>query len=248
MSKRAAGGRVIAVFDNRGSTSAGRWAFTLIELLVVVSIIALLLALLLPGHRRARMQARIVVAHADLRNISVALDAYALDNRDALPPARSGCGARVNYQLPVELATDQYLPRSPGSVPQAQLQDVFNPKHTYKYRAPGPIWFNGSFFDDPESTWRPRANIWVPDDFPHCRSEVGRYYANRTGEPPSPATYAVWSVGPNPRSAKLPRHEGSDQVDESKLPLPQRFWLMNSGDTGLITYFRCRTGVVRTSP
>jgi len=225
-----------------------RAAFTLVELLVVVAIVALLLAMLLPSHRRVRVQARVVVAHADLRNICVALDAYAMDNRDRWPPTRSGCGTNVNYQLPVELAGDRYLPRSPSRIPQAHMPDVFDSTHTYKYRAPGPVWFNGSFFDFPDSTWRPRAKIWVPEDFPQCRDEEGRYFANRTGEPPSPATYAVWSVGPDPWSAKFPRYEGSDQIDESRFPLPQGFWLMHGGDTGLITHFRCRNSIVRTSP
>jgi prepilin-type N-terminal cleavage/methylation domain-containing protein len=228
--------------------------FTLLELLVVVAVIALLLAILLPAQRYARVKARVVKAHSDLRQICLALDAYAMDNDDDLPPTRSACGADITYQLPVELAEQAYLPRSESRIPQAELQDVFDPGapdgpvHTYRYRAPGAIWFNGVFFDFPDSTWRLRAKIWVPDDFPRCESPEGRFYANRSFEPPSPAVYAVWSVGPDPESAKLPRVEGTDEIDTAKFPLPRRFWLHDSGDTGLITHFRSREGHTHASP
>jgi len=74
-----------------GRRACGCPAFTLLELLVVVAIVALLLALLLPAHAHARKKARIIIAHSDLRQICLALDAYAMDNGDALPlvPARA---------------------------------------------------------------------------------------------------------------------------------------------------------------
>lgn len=223
-------------------------AFTLIELLVVVSIIGLLIALVAPAQRKARMQARMVRVHADLRQISMSLDVYALDNRGKLPPTRSACGTDVNYQLPVELANDGYLPPSPSRIPQANFMDLFRPGQTYRYRAPGPIWFNGSFFDFPDSTWRPRAKIWVPDDFPRCLSVEGQYYANRSYEPPSPIRYAIWSIGPNPESPKFPRYDGFPGIDEAKLPLLKSSWLKNCADTGLITHFSDRKGLVYMSP
>jgi len=231
-----------------GNPPARRAGFTLIELLVVVAIISLLIAIILPSQRNARQQARIVRAHADLRQITIALEGYALDNRSKFPPTRSACGTDVNYQLPVELAEEKYLPVSPSKIPQAHFLDIFQPEHTYKYRAPGPIWFNGSLFDFPDSEWRPRAKIWVPKDLPHCKSPEGQYYANRDGEPRSPVDYAVWSVGPRPDSPKFPRFEGSESIDESRFPLPRAFWLARSGDTGLITHFRTHTGLIHMSP
>jgi prepilin-type N-terminal cleavage/methylation domain-containing protein len=219
-------------------------AFTLIELLVVVSVIALLIAILLPSLQRARMQARIVRVHADLHQICVALESYMMDNRNRVPPTRCGCGTDVNFQLPVELAVSRYLPKKSASIPQADFPDFFDPTRTYRYRAPGPLWLNGSFFDAPN----PRAFIWVPDDFPRCQSDEGQYEYARNDDPPSAVTFAVWSIGPDARCRKFPRVDGSDDVDATRFPLPRRYWLKNSGDTGLITHFRDRHGVNHASP
>lgn len=225
-----------------------RPAFTLIELLVVIGIIGLLMAVLLPALGRARQQSMVVRAHAELRQISIALHAYALDNRDQLPPARCACGTNVNYQLPIELAEGRYLPESPSKIPQSHVPDVFAPQDSYKYRAPGPIYQNGTFFDFPSVSWRPRARIWVPGDFPRCAGEAGRWYAARDNEPNSPVRYAVWSVGPNPASSKFPRQEGSDDIDDSLFPLPRRFWLMDRADEGLIVHYQDARGLTYMWP
>lgn len=67
--------------------SARARAFTLIELLVVISIIALLIAILLPAVRRARESARNVVCLSGLRQIGIAVAQYTEANGQFLPPA-----------------------------------------------------------------------------------------------------------------------------------------------------------------
>ena len=57
-----------------------RRAFTLIELLVVVSIIALLIAILLPALSKARESAKTVVCQSNIRSIGQAEHAYAPDH------------------------------------------------------------------------------------------------------------------------------------------------------------------------
>jgi prepilin-type processing-associated H-X9-DG protein len=59
----------------------------LVELLVVISIIALLLAMLLPSFKRAREQARGVTCLSNLRQIAVAAHSYANSHRDRYPIA-----------------------------------------------------------------------------------------------------------------------------------------------------------------
>lgn len=58
---------------------AGRRAFTLIELLVVISIIALLIAILLPALSAARRTAELASCANNLRQLSVANSTYAID-------------------------------------------------------------------------------------------------------------------------------------------------------------------------
>ena len=68
----------------RDHTSARR-AFTLIELLVVISIVALLMAMLLPALGRAREAAKQVLCRNNLRSIWTGVMQYALNHNERLP-------------------------------------------------------------------------------------------------------------------------------------------------------------------
>ena len=59
-------------------------AFTLIELLVVIAIIAILMSILMPALSRAREQGKRAACLANLRQLTMAWMAYALDNDDKL--------------------------------------------------------------------------------------------------------------------------------------------------------------------
>ncbi|MBI1369594.1 MAG: prepilin-type N-terminal cleavage/methylation domain-containing protein [Planctomycetes bacterium] len=69
-----------------------RAAFTLIELLVVVSIIALLIAILLPSLKQAREQAKRTVCGSGQRQFGVLLFTYGQDNKGILPPGNARLG------------------------------------------------------------------------------------------------------------------------------------------------------------
>ena len=79
-----------------------RSAFTLVELLVVVSIIALLVAILIPALRSAREQAKLVDCLSRIRQCaSVSVGAYAADYKGAMPPLighRAGFGF-IGWQI-----------------------------------------------------------------------------------------------------------------------------------------------------
>ncbi len=62
-----------------------RNAFTLIELLVVVTIIIVLVAILLPGIKRAADGAQVAVCVSNQRQISVAWVSYSADNAGVMP-------------------------------------------------------------------------------------------------------------------------------------------------------------------
>jgi prepilin-type N-terminal cleavage/methylation domain-containing protein len=59
--------------------------FTLVELLVVISIVAILIALLLPALGRAREQARRAVCMANQRQMCIAAETYANDHHEFYP-------------------------------------------------------------------------------------------------------------------------------------------------------------------
>ena len=78
--------RVDPVRPPSSRNALGAGAFTLIELLVVITIIAVLLAMLLPATRLVRDTARAVACTGNLRQIGLAFHAYADANEGLFPP------------------------------------------------------------------------------------------------------------------------------------------------------------------
>ncbi|MBL4700102.1 MAG: prepilin-type N-terminal cleavage/methylation domain-containing protein [Phycisphaeraceae bacterium] len=68
------------------TTSKTKRAFTLIELLVVISIIALLLAILLPALKKARESATAISCMSNMKQMGVCMAIYLDDYRETFPP------------------------------------------------------------------------------------------------------------------------------------------------------------------
>lgn len=79
-----------SIVRRRQATDGDRGGLTLIEVLVSITILALLAALLLPATRSARGNSRRTQCQSNLRNVGLAVQAYATAHRGAVPPLTGG--------------------------------------------------------------------------------------------------------------------------------------------------------------
>lgn len=217
--------------SQKNQSVPGTAAFSLVELLVVMAVIALLASLLLPSLSRAREKARVARVHMELYGIGLALQMYSDDFGGRVPPVRENCNTDFSEhwcQLPPELAVERYLARSMQPGREAALEDLFDPGHTYKYAAPGPLILNG----EPAGNYA----LWVPTNFPDLTGDRGMFHDQPTA---SPVRWAVWSLGPKPTSAKS---------RNSRAPMSASTWYRRTGDSGVLVRYATPEGIQFKSP
>lgn len=107
----------------------GRCAFTLVELLVVIAIIAVLATLAVLGTRRAMMSATQSRTTSQMREIGVAVAAWASENNNNEPMYfRDGSGDSSSEATPALVTANR---RFCGGNPAVLLYDKVNPSQGY---------------------------------------------------------------------------------------------------------------------
>lgn len=120
--------------------------FTLVELLVVISIIATLLAVLMPALGRARAQAQKVVCRSNLKQLGFAAKLWGGDNEDWCPPAS------WSWSNPMNTAGTPQA--NPGSLtPYTSANRIINKDNIYTCPVGKNVKFYGSaYLNQPEDT------------------------------------------------------------------------------------------------
>lgn len=140
-------------------------AFTLIELLVVISIIAMLIAILLPALAKARQSAMMLKCQTVLRSYGIAHTAYMLDNRDFFYPAESA------YYISSGNVYDNQRGNRAGTTYHYLLsQNYLDVRMEYQNDTPGAkITYLGSAMRCPMDT---DDDIYVKANAPYCYNAI----------------------------------------------------------------------------
>ncbi|HUX01864.1 MAG: type II secretion system protein [Phycisphaerae bacterium] len=189
---------------------------TLVELLLVIVIVAMLIALLLPGLNAALVLANISQARHDMVQIEMALNQY-MQYVERVPATRQYTTPDkydLDYCLPQELFPEDlwgdgtnpdgkgYLDGPPadpfGVLRSSSLTgEELELARGYRYKALWQVSVNGVAPADPEPDALPDpVTFHVPANFPKSGGEPKDYIATYTTWYTAPVRIVIWSAGP----------------------------------------------------
>ena len=176
--------------------------FTLIEVLVVISIIAVLIAMLLPAVKRAKESAHKVLCSNHIRQITLSLNVYAGEHDDQLPRVNNGV-----WLHDVSYTTSDFVMETGGHrdtfyCPSDPVQSADDPR-LWQFTQ-GPINPN---FPPPEPVgaareghYRIGSYFWLMD----LAEDAGRTRAADNGVTGSAADEIVWATSVYENSPDTP--------------------------------------------
>jgi prepilin-type N-terminal cleavage/methylation domain-containing protein len=140
--------------------SVRKQGFTLIELLVVISIISLVMAVMVPTLGRVRRQARTMLSMNNQKQITSAVNFFALDNNERYPPsvATVGFDNNWNWSDPTKLTGNRHrslgLYRAMSEYLRSYITDastMYCPNAPQKYKYLQEAWDAGDNWDNPDT-------------------------------------------------------------------------------------------------
>jgi prepilin-type N-terminal cleavage/methylation domain-containing protein len=220
---------------------AVRRGFTIVEFIVALVIIGLLAALLIPSVQNARTPARRTMCQSNLRNVGLAVQAYATTHRGAVPPLTGG------FDLDSSGAESGRSPHpAPWSVhllPYLEQQALYDRLQVRRVEKSGDLSMMAieSYIcpDDPKpngngtlsyvaNAGMMASELWNSADDREHRAEIYDYGFNGYSEPPTDldrsvayATGVFWRYGASGANASQPevmtlnyisQHDGTSQT------------------------------------
>lgn len=85
---------------DEGAGRMKRRGLTFVELMVVLAFLALLAAIIVPNHIKARSRGSTTACKSNLKNMATALEMYSTDNKGAYPPQLAGLTPNYLKMIP----------------------------------------------------------------------------------------------------------------------------------------------------